>query len=138
LLSYLLLVVAVATIGGAVPAAVASLLGFVLLNWFFAPPIHTFTISNGRDLLALVSFLVVAGVISVLVDLAARRRNDAYRARGEAGSLARMAAGVLKASDPLPELVADLVSTFRREGGAVLHPAKEAWRGEAAARPHAA
>ena len=24
------------------------------LNWFFAPPIHTFTIANGRDLLALV------------------------------------------------------------------------------------
>ncbi|MDQ1466953.1 MAG: two-component system, OmpR family, sensor histidine kinase KdpD [Actinomycetota bacterium] len=132
-LSYLLLVVLIATTGGALPAAIASVLAFVLLNWFFTPPIHTFTISNGRDLLALISFLVVAGVISVLVDLAARRRNDAYRARAEAGSLARMAAVVLKASDPLPELVADLVSTFRLEGGAVLHPSKEGWRVEAAA-----
>jgi two-component system, OmpR family, sensor histidine kinase KdpD len=133
LLCYLLLVVAVATTGGALPAALASVLGFVLLNWFFAPPIHTFTISNGRDLLALVAFLVVAAVISALVDLAARRRNDAYRARGEARSLARMAAVVLRANDPLPELVSDLVTTFHLEGGAVLHPSKEGWRIEAAA-----
>ncbi len=136
LLCYLLLVVAVATTGGAVPAAVASVLGFVLLNWFFAPPIHTFTISNGRDLFALFAFLVVAGVISVLVDLATRRRNDAYRARAEARSLARMAAVVLRASDPLPELVTDLVATFHLEGGAVLHPSKEGWRAEAAAGSH--
>ena len=136
LLCYLLLVVAVATTGGALPAALASLLGFVLLNWFFAPPIHTFTISNGRDLLALVSFLVVAAVISVLVDLAARRRNDAYRARGEARSLARMAAVVLRVTDPLPELVSDLVTTFHLDGGAVLHPSKDGWRVEAAAGLH--
>jgi two-component system sensor histidine kinase KdpD len=136
LLCYLLLVVAVATIGGALPAAVASVLAFVLLNWYFTPPFHTFTISNGRDVLALIVFLVVAGVISVLVDLAARRRNDAYRARTEARSLARMAAVVLKATDPLPELVADLVTTFRLEGGAVLHPSKEGWRVEAAAGSH--
>ena len=133
LLSYLLLVVAIATIGGAMPAAVASVGAFALLNWFFAPPIHTFTIANGHDLLALFAFLVVAGVISVLVDLAARRSNDAYRARAEARSLARMAAVVLKARDPLPELVNDLVTTFRLEGGAVLHPSKEGWRVEAAA-----
>ena len=136
LLCYLLLVVAVATTGGALPAAVASLLGFILLNWFFAPPIHTFTISNGRDLLALFAFLVVAAVISVLVDLATRRRNDAYRARAEARSLARMAAVVLRASDPLPELVTDLVTTFHLEGGAVLRPTKEGWSIEAAAGLH--
>jgi two-component system sensor histidine kinase KdpD len=136
LLCYLLMVVAVATIGGALPAALASVLGFVLLNWFFAPPIHTFTISNGRDVLALVAFLVVAAVISVLVDLATRRRNDAYRARGEARSLARMAAVVLRATDPLPELVADLVTTFRLDGGAVLTPSKGGWHVDAAAGTH--
>jgi two-component system sensor histidine kinase KdpD len=130
------MVVAVATIGGALPAAVASVLAFVLLNWFFAPPIHTFTISNGRDVLALVAFLVVAAVISVLVDLATRRRNDAYRARGEARSLARMAAVVLRASDPLPELVSDLVATFHLDGGAVLTPSKGGWHVDASAGTH--
>ena len=133
LLCYLLLVVTVATIGGAWPAVVASVLGFALLNWFFAPPIHTFTIANGRDLLALVAFLVVAGVISALVDLAARRRSDAYRARTEAAALARMAGMVLKEADPLPALVADLVGTFRLDGAAVLVASKDGWVVEAAA-----
>jgi two-component system sensor histidine kinase KdpD len=133
LLCYLLLVVAVATIGGLGPGLVASVLGFVLLNWFFAPPIHTLTIANGRDLLALFAFVVVAAVISALVDLAARRRGDAYRARTEAAALARMAGMVLREADPLPKLVADLVATFRLEGASVIRAAKEGWVVEAAA-----
>jgi two-component system, OmpR family, sensor histidine kinase KdpD len=108
----------------------------VLLNWFFAPPIHTFTISNGRDLLALFAFLVVAAVISALVDLAARRRSDAYRARTEAQALARMAAVVLREPDPLPKLVEDLVTAFRLDGAAVIRAAREGWIVEAEAGPH--
>jgi len=133
LLCYLLLVVAVATIGGLWPGLVASVVGFVLLNWFFTPPIHTFSIANGRDILALLAFVVVAAVISALVDLAARRQSDAYRARTEAAALARMAAMVLREADPLPELVADLVATFRLEGASVLRPGKDGWEVEAAA-----
>ena len=132
LLCYLLVVVAIATTGGAVPAAVASLLGFALLNWFFTPPVHTWTIANGRDLLALVAFLIVAGVISVLVDLVERRRAEAFRARAEARSLARMAGVVLRVDDPLPALVADLVRTFQLDGGSILHPSRGGWRVEAA------
>jgi len=133
LLCYLLLVVAVATIGGLWPAVVASLGGFLLLNWFFAPPIHTFTISNGRDLLALVVFLVVAGVVSALVDLAARRQGDAYRARTEAQALARMASLVLSEEHPVPALVEDLVASFALEGAAVLVPARQGWLTEVSA-----
>ena len=47
--------------------------GFLLSNYYFAPPIHTFTIANARDVLALVAFLVVAGVVSALVDQVYRR-----------------------------------------------------------------
>ena len=133
LLLHLLLVVVVATVGGVWPAAVGSILAFALLNWFFAPPIHTWTIANGRDLLSLFVFLVVAGVISTLVDLAARRRSDATRARTEAQALARMAAMVLREPDPLPKLVDDLVTTFRLDGAAVLSAEREGWVIEAAA-----
>jgi len=136
LLCYLLLVVAVATVGGAWPAAVASVAGFALLNWFFAPPIHTFTIGNGRDLLALGVFLVVAGVISALVDVASRRRSDAYRARTEAHALARMASLVMAEENPVPALVADLVASFALEGAAVLVAAKEGWATEVSAGDH--
>lgn len=136
LLCYLLLVVVVATVGGAWPAVVASVGGSLLLNWFFAPPIHTFTIGNGRDLLALVVFLVVAAVISALVDLSARRSNDAYRARAEAQSLARMASSVMSEENPIPALVADLVASFALEGAAVLVPVREGWVAEVSAGAH--
>ena len=109
----------IATIGGAIPGTVASIGAFLLLNWYFAPPIHTFTISNSRDLLALVSFLVVAGVISALVDLATRRREDAVRARAEARALAAMAGTVLQDPEPLPKLAQELATSFQLDGVAV-------------------
>ena len=44
-----IVLIAIATIGGVWPAVLASVAGFLLLNWFFVPPIHTWTIANGRD-----------------------------------------------------------------------------------------
>jgi two-component system sensor histidine kinase KdpD len=132
-LCYLLLVVAVATIGGVWPALVASVASFLLLNWFFTAPIHTLSIGTGRDVLALIVFLVVAGVISTLVDIAARRRTDAYHARSEAQALARMAACVLADDDPLPALLADLVASFGLEGAAVLQPIEHGWASQVTA-----
>jgi two-component system sensor histidine kinase KdpD len=133
LLFYLLVVGAAATIGGIWPALVASVAAFLLLNWFFADPIHTFSIGTGRDVLALVVFLVVAGVISALVGVAARRRTDAYQARSEAQALTRMAARVLGEDDPIPALLDDLVASFGLDGAAVLHPATAGWAIEVAA-----
>jgi two-component system, OmpR family, sensor histidine kinase KdpD len=132
-LLYLLFVVLIATIGGVIPGALASIGGFTLLNWFFAPPIHTFTISNGRDTLALVSFLVVAGVISALVDLATRRRDDALRARAEARTLAAMAGTVLQDPEPLPKLAQELAASFQLDGVSVFSRDGENWDRAAAA-----
>jgi two-component system sensor histidine kinase KdpD len=136
LLIYLLFVVAISTIGGAIPGTVASIGAFLLLNWYFAPPIHTFTISNSHDLLALVTFLVVAGVISTLVDLATRRREDAVRARAEARALAAMAGTVLQDPEPLPKLVEELAASFQLDGVAVFVSEGDGWRVEAVAGPN--
>ncbi|HEX2384469.1 MAG TPA: DUF4118 domain-containing protein [Acidimicrobiales bacterium] len=136
LLLYLLFVVAISTIGGAIPGTVASIGAFLLLNWYFAPPIHTFTISNSHDLLALVTFLVVAGVISTLVDLATRRREDAVRARAEARALAAMAGTVLQDPEPLPKLVEELAASFQLDGVAVFVSEGDGWRVEAVAGPN--
>ncbi|MDQ1442001.1 MAG: two-component system, OmpR family, sensor histidine kinase KdpD, partial [Acidimicrobiaceae bacterium] len=126
LLCYLLVVVAVATIGGIWPALVAAIAAFLLLNWFFTPPIHTFVIGTGRDVLTLVVFLVVAGVISALVDMAARRRSDAHQAQSDAQALARMAARMLGEDDPVPGLLEDMVLSFGLDGAAVVRPAETA------------
>ena len=51
--SYLVLVVVVAATGGVWPAALAAIAGFLLSNYYFTPPVHTFTIADARDILAL-------------------------------------------------------------------------------------
>ncbi|HEY1737450.1 MAG TPA: DUF4118 domain-containing protein [Acidimicrobiia bacterium] len=134
ILCYLLAVVLIATVGGVLPALVASVFGFLLLNYYFAPPIHTFTISNGRDVLALIAFLVIGGVVSVLVDLAAGRRAEAYQARAEARMLATMAGITVDDPDPLPRLLEQIGSTFALDNVRVLaHGDDGTWHVEARA-----
>ena len=119
--SYLVLVVVVAAIGGVWPAALAAMAGFLLSNYYFAPPIHTFTITDTRDILALVMFLVTAGVVSVLVDLSARRTATASQARADAQTLARVAGRmVAPEGNPLPALLDELLLAFRLDSASVL------------------
>ena len=119
--SYLVLVVAVAATGGVWPGILAAAAGFLLSNYYFAPPVHTFTIADARDVLALVMFLVTAGVVSVLVDLAARRTAAAVQARADARMLARVAGRLVSPEgNPLPGLLEELVVAFRLTSAAVL------------------
>ena len=83
LLLYLLAVVTISTIGGVWPALGASVAAFLLANFYFIAPIDEFTIHEGKDLIALVVFLLVAGVVSGFVQFAARRSAEASgRVRG--------------------------------------------------------
>lgn len=72
LLLYLLAVVAIAVVGGAYPAIAAALAAFALAEWWFTPPFHQLAIGKSEDAVALVAFLVVAGVVSWLLNLATR------------------------------------------------------------------
>lgn len=90
LLLYLTLVVAIAVIGGPWPALTGALASSLLINWFFTPPTHTLTIGDPEHLLALVVFVLVATVVSVLVDREARARAEAERRRAEARTLAQV------------------------------------------------
>jgi two-component system, OmpR family, sensor histidine kinase KdpD len=118
---YLIIVMAVAVVGGMLPAALAAVAGFLLSNYFFAPPIHTLTIGDTRDVVALISFLLVAGVVSTLVDLSARRSVAAAQARSDAHMLARVAGRLVSPEgNPLPALLGDLVVAFRLEAAAIL------------------
>jgi two-component system sensor histidine kinase KdpD len=124
--SYLVLVVVVAAIGGVWPAVLAAVAGFLLSNYYFAPPIHTFTIGDARDILALVMFLVTAGVVSVLVDLSARRSAAAVQARSDAQMLARIAGRMVSPEgNPLPALLSELMVAFRLEAASVLRSAPD-------------
>jgi two-component system sensor histidine kinase KdpD len=80
ILLFLAAVVAVALLGGLWPALVAAVGGFVLLNWYFTPPLHTLAVATADSLVALSVFVVVAVAVSSVVDLAARRTRHAVRA----------------------------------------------------------
>ena len=120
LLMFLLVVVVVAALGGFVPAFVCAITGFLLANWYFTPPYYEFTISEGENLVALVIFLLVGGVVSLLVATASRRTAEAAQARAEAETLAALSGTLSASDDPLPQLVGQLRLAFDADGVAVL------------------
>ena len=63
---FLLAVLVTAMSFGIWPAIYASVLSFLVYNFFFIPPIYTFTVAEPYELLALVIFLVVAVISSAL------------------------------------------------------------------------
>ena len=89
-------VIAVALVGGFIPALLAAVAGSLLLNFYFIPPIHKFTIAETNNVLALVIFVVVGLVVSSVVDTAARRTQQAARAGAESELLATTAGSVLR------------------------------------------
>jgi two-component system sensor histidine kinase KdpD len=111
LLVYLVAVVMITVVGGFWPAVLAAVAASLLLNWFFTAPIHTFTIAQPRELLALLLFVTVAVAVSSVVHLAARRAVQAARAREEAASLLELAQTVLGGADSPAAVLEHLTRT---------------------------
>jgi two-component system sensor histidine kinase KdpD len=112
ILLYLLLVVGVALVGGLYPALAAAVAASLLLNWYFTPPVRTFTIAERNNALALLVFVVVAAAVSAVVERAARQTREAARAAAEAATLATLAGSVLQGADPLAALLDQVRETF--------------------------
>jgi two-component system sensor histidine kinase KdpD len=112
ILLFLAVVVAVALVGGLWPALLAAIVGSLVLNWFFTPPMGQFTIASGDNLLALLVFVVVAIAVSWVVDQAARRTREAAAASADAATLATVAGSVLRGARPLTALLERLRETF--------------------------
>jgi signal transduction histidine kinase len=77
MLIYLLAVVVVALVGGPMPALAAAIAAAALLGHYFIGPLHDFPFAKLNDVLPLVAFLFVAGTVSSVVGLAARRAREA-------------------------------------------------------------
>ena len=111
LLIYLVAVVAVTVVGGFWPAVFAAVAACLLLNWFFTEPLHTFTIAEPKNLLALVLFVTVAVAVSSFVHLAARREADAARSAKETASLLGLAQTVLGGADTPADVLDHLTAS---------------------------
>lgn len=64
---YLLIVVLTSMVGGFPPAVLAAVAGDLLLNYYFTAPLHTFTVNEGQNALALGMFMLVAVLVSRVV-----------------------------------------------------------------------
>ena len=93
---YLVLVVAAALVGGIGPALVAAAASAALLNFFFTRPYHTLTISDPNNVVALGAFVLVAVMVSWVVDVA-ERRALAAAAAAEIEAADRLRAAILTA-----------------------------------------
>ena len=124
-LAFLLAVIAVALVGGFVPAVVEAIAGSLLLNFYFTPPIHKFTISEANNALALGVFVVVGLVVSSVVDDAARRTKQAARANAESELLVTTAGSVLRGQQALPAVLDRVKEAFGMDSVTLLERAAD-------------
>ncbi|WP_031013863.1 sensor histidine kinase [Streptomyces sp. NRRL F-5727] len=140
MLLFLALTVGAALLGGFLPALASAAAGSLLLNWFFTPPIHRITIADPLNIVAIAVFFGVAMAVASVVDLAARRTQQAARLRAESEVLSYLAGSVLRGETSLDALLERVRETFSMESVALLERADgaEPWVRAAAVGPHPA
>jgi len=84
---FLMAVLFAAVSFGKWPAIYASVLSFLVYNFFFIEPLYTFQVGEPQELFALIIFLIVAIVTSTL---AGRVREQARAANERAGTMRRL------------------------------------------------
>jgi two-component system sensor histidine kinase KdpD len=98
-LSFLLVVLFIASAYGLGPGIVASVLGMLGFNFFFIPPTGTFTVHDPQNWVALFVFLVTAVIASQLSAAARRRTRDAERRREEVWRLYQFSRAIIGTPD---------------------------------------
>ena len=88
-LAFLLVVLFVALFWGSRPALLASVVAAVCFNYFFLPPLYTFTIAHPQNWVALIVFFTTAIAVGQLSARAKQRAKEAERARSEVENLYR-------------------------------------------------
>ncbi|KQX55395.1 MULTISPECIES: sensor histidine kinase KdpD [unclassified Streptomyces] len=140
MLLFLALTVASALLGGFLPALGSAAVGSFLLNWFFTPPVHRITIADPANIVAIAVFFGVAMSVASVVDLAARRTQQAARLRAESEVLSYLAGSVLRGETSLDALLERVRETFSMESVALLERVDEVepWTPAGSVGPHPA
>jgi two-component system, OmpR family, sensor histidine kinase KdpD len=122
-LVFLVALVAIARLGGLIPALVAAVSSSLLVNYYFIPPLYRFTIAEANNVLALAAFVIVALTVASVVDASARQSRRAAHASAEAETLATLAGSVLRGQDAVPALLERSREAFGMESVALLERA---------------
>ncbi|MGW3072595.1 MULTISPECIES: ATP-binding protein [unclassified Kitasatospora] len=141
MLLFLSLTVCAALVGGLLPAIGSALVASSVLNYYFTPPLHTFTINEPQNIMAVAIFTIVGISVASVVDLAARRTQQAARSQTEAQTLSALAGTVLRGAPNgdgvLTALMEQVRETFGQESAALLERSDPlaAWAPVATAGP---
>ncbi|WP_152176282.1 DUF4118 domain-containing protein, partial [Mycobacterium tuberculosis] len=108
--------------GGIRPAVFAAVLSGVTLDFLFVAPLFTITIAHPLHVLALTLYVIIAILVSIIVDQAARRARTAQRATAEAELLAAVAGNVLRGDNAVLALVSRTREAFGLSGVRLLTP----------------
>jgi len=127
-LFFLVAVIAVALVGGFIPAVLEAIAGSLLLNYYFTPPLHQWTIAEANNALALGIFVAVGLVTSSVVDGAARRSKQAARAGAESEMLVTAAGSVLRGQQALAAVLDRVREAFGMESVTLLECAPRSSR----------
>ena len=121
--AYLLLILIVASSSGFLEAALSSLLATLLFNFFFLPPVGTFTVADPQNWVALFSFLATSLVASRLSATAKARASEAIERQRDLERLYAFSRAMLQIDKSGPfakQLVEKLAEIFKFEA-AVLY-----------------
>jgi two-component system sensor histidine kinase KdpD len=106
---YLVVILLIATRGGLVESTVASVAAVLCFNFFFLPPVGTFTISDPQNWIALLAFLATSLTASQLSARAKMRALESEDRRGEIERLYSLSRALL------------LIDTSRPIGNQIVH-----------------
>ncbi|MDH6701243.1 sensor histidine kinase KdpD [Streptomyces griseoviridis] len=125
MLLFLAVTVAAALLGGLLPALASAAVGSLLLNYFYTPPLHRWTVADPKNIVAIAIFVGVGVSVASVVDLAARRTHQAARLRAESEILSFLAGNVLRGETGLEDLLERVRETFGMESAALLERASD-------------
>jgi two-component system, OmpR family, sensor histidine kinase KdpD len=112
---YLVAILLIATAGGLVESTMASVVAMLCFNYFFFPPIGTFTVADPRNWVALFAFLATSLTASQLSARAKRRTQEAIDRQGEMERLYSLSRALLltDATQPMAkQMVQQIARTF--------------------------
>jgi len=136
--TYLMVVLLVATTSRLRVAVGTSVAAMLCLNFFFLPPVGTFTIADPQNWVVLFAFLAVSLVASNLSAVARARHDEAEGRRDELARLFDLSRDVLMMTDSeeaLSTLARSISRRFDLECVAIAMPHQGEWRLHAAGTP---
>jgi len=130
-LTFLLVVLATATLARLRIAIVMSVVAMLTLNFFFLPPVGTFTIADPQNWIALFAFLIVAMIASNLSAAAQERAREAISRRNELSRLFDLTRDVLLTTETagaLDVLARHVARRFDLSRVAICLPGDHGWQ----------